>query len=148
MILTQQEERAGPENLAPGFQRKMPSKQTTKKTVLIVDDDPGTAKLLLTWLERAGYEVATASDGHEALRYLHVNDPPRLILLDLAMPGMDGWQFRHEQLQEPALAAIPTLLVTASSADYKSAGDTPGVRIFPKPFDRDRLLEAITSIGE
>ena len=116
------------------------------KTVLIVDDEPGTAKLLAAWLERAGYAVATANDGNEALQYLRKNDPPCVILLDLAMPGMDGWQFRHEQLQEPKLAGIPTLLVTASADDYKSAGASSGVRIFPKPFDRDRLLKTIAEI--
>jgi CheY-like chemotaxis protein len=116
------------------------------KTVLIVDDEPATARLLATWLEHAGYKVATASEGKEALRYLRANEPPCVILLDLAMPGMDGWQFRHEQLQEPAIAKIPTLLVTASSADYKTAGDSAGVRIFPKPFDRERLLETIAEI--
>src|SRR3954447_147603 len=115
-------------------------------TVLVVEDDADVLKLLVAALQREGYNVVTAENGREALEHLGRSDPPALILLDLDMPVMDGWTFRHEQLKDPALAKIPTVLLTASSDNYKSVKDLPGVSIFPKPFDMPRLLETIASL--
>ena len=57
-----------------------------------------------------GFRIETACDGAEALRYLRTHPPPCLIILDLRMPGMNGWQFRDEQRSDPALANIPVIV--------------------------------------
>src|SRR5947208_3365320 len=81
-----------------------------------------------------------AADGREALARLRAEELPSLILLDLLMPRMDGWQFREAQLQDPSLRAIPTIVITAISRDYLKAGYLPGVVVLPKPFDVHQLL--------
>ena len=113
---------------------------SSAKSILIVDDDPGFLKWVAAALAAHGYRVATASDGREALARLRESGPPSLILLDLLMPGVDGWQFREAQLQDPALASIPTVVMTAISRDYVKAGYLPGVEVLPKPFDLPQLL--------
>src|SRR5947209_13870316 len=76
------------------------------KHILIVDDDAATRTAMTLVLEGTGYRVASASDGREALDYLQRSERPDLILLDLMMPRMDGWQFRDQQWRSPALASI------------------------------------------
>ncbi len=83
-------------------------------TVLLVEDDPDTRTVMNTVLRLSGFEVETATDGHEALDQLRAEPKPSVILLDLMMPGMDGWQFREAQRRDPALADIPVVLVSAT----------------------------------
>ena len=67
-------------------------------TVLVVDDDPGILEIVKLILESSGYDVITAADGAEALRCLRdAHDHVKLILLDMMMPNVDGWQFRESQ---------------------------------------------------
>ena len=83
-------------------------------TILVVEDDGIISFLLTTLLEKNGYPVAVAANGFEALTYLqqHV-ELPRLILLDLSMPVMTGWEFREEQQRDPTLAHIPVVIMSA-----------------------------------
>jgi len=86
-----------------------------------------------------GYTVATARNGREALNYLRHSAVPRLVILDLFMPEMDGWEFQREQRKEPKLANLPVIAVTGASV---FAGIDVDV-IVHKPIDVDHLLGLI-----
>src|SRR5690242_18258082 len=85
------------------------------KSILVVEDDPLTREALAMVLGEAGCRVACAADGREALGLLRAGPKPDLILLDLSLPVLDGRQFRREQLQDPALAGIPVVVVSAAA---------------------------------
>jgi CheY-like chemotaxis protein len=89
--------------------------------ILIVDDNPETRAALTAVLETEGYHVATATDGQEGLDYLRAGRPACLVILDLRMPIMDGWEFLREVRDDPELAKIP---IVAFSAAVES--DVPG----------------------
>src|SRR5688500_10850656 len=108
--------------------------------VLVIDDDPDIREALGDVLGDAGYRVATASDGTEALQYLRTHEAPCVILLDLLMPGMNGWDFRAAQNEDHALANIPVVVITAARADRNSLGASA---LFQKPIDLERLLPAV-----
>ncbi len=84
-----------------------------KQDVLIVDDDPIAREAAGMLLKRAGYSVAEAGDGREAVLRLRADGPHRVVLLDLMMPVMDGWQFLEARKRDPELARTPVVLVTA-----------------------------------
>jgi PAS domain S-box-containing protein len=90
--------------------------------ILIVDDERDVHMLLAEMLRDEGYEVATASDGAEALEYLHgAPTLPCLILLDLVMPNVDGWQFLEQRAHAPHLAGIPFVLISGQVAARETA---------------------------
>ena len=113
-------------------------------TILIVDDDIDVRKSLSDFLEDEGYAVAAASNGRIALDLLRGGVRPAVILLDLMMPGMDGWDFRQAQLEDPALASVPVVMVTASgfSAETIRQQFAPAAFV-SKPIQPTVLLEAI-----
>jgi DNA-binding response OmpR family regulator len=111
------------------------------KRVLIIEDDTDTRACLAMAVALDGYTVSEAQDGREGLREAGVNRPD-LILLDLMMPRMDGWQFRAAQKGDPELAGIPVIITSAVAAERWEDLDDVAAR-FPKPFDIDLLLEAI-----
>jgi serine/threonine protein kinase len=86
----------------------------TAQQVLVVDDVPNVRELMRLILEKEGFSVATAEHGLDALQQLRAGLRPEAILLDLMMPVMDGWQFLRELRADPALASIPTVLITAA----------------------------------
>ena len=109
-------------------------------TILVVDDDRGAMEALSDILELEGYRVERARNGLQALEYLQQTRPcPSLVILDLLMPVMDGWEFRMRQKQNPDLAKIPVLVVTAIGA---TAG-IDAVKILHKPVDINELLQAV-----
>ena len=111
--------------------------------VLIVDDDPGVRELLDSLLQHHGYSTQTACHGSEALaRATH--QPPGLVVLDLVMPVMDGWQFRERQLQTPAIANIPVICVTADREASRS-GEVLGAPCLMKPVNLDIVMAAVRS---
>ena len=120
----------------------MPVNGNIPRTILLVDDDHDVAEALSTVLADEGYDVATASNGREALVYLKSHTAPRLILLDVMMPVMDGYEFRIEQQRDPAIADIPVVVLTAGSMGERVAemGVTAHMR---KPVDLDRLLSEV-----
>src|SRR4051794_28574938 len=93
----------------------------SSKLILVVDDDPDLRDTLGQILEDEGYSVAAASNGREALAYLRERPAPSLILLDLMMPVMDGWQFRSEQRLDSVLAKIPVLVISASGTGIEDS---------------------------
>lgn len=109
-------------------------------SILIVEDDEDVREAMVAFLEMKGYSVASASNGREALDYLHAAPAPDLIITDLAMPVMDGRQFRREQLKDARLAAIPMLVITAmADRTHIDANE-----ILLKPVDADILLTAVS----
>jgi CheY-like chemotaxis protein len=110
--------------------------------VLIVEDDRDTREMLERFLQLEGFDVRTAPNGHAALESLQTAGSPCVILLDLMMPVMNGWQFREAQAQHPQLARIPVVVVTAAG----SRSDIPAIHAdgwLSKPVDFDQLLEKI-----
>jgi two-component system response regulator MprA len=112
--------------------------------VLIVDDDPAVVEGLSELLEEEGYDVAVAKDGRDALDQLRTGLRPSVILLDLMMPRMDGWDFRHEQMKDAELRDIPTIVISAAGFSATSVKAQLGdIEFVPKPPDAQALLDAI-----
>ena len=88
-----------------------------------------------------GFDATTAANGREALEYLHTSEKPHVILLDLMMPVMDGWEFRRQQKADPDLARVPVIVLSALDAGRASAVDATA--FLKKPLDFDRLLELV-----
>ncbi len=113
-------------------------------TILIVDDDSDVRKSLSDFLEDEGYRVTAASNGRTALDLMRAGVRPAVILLDLMMPGMDGWDFRQAQLEDPALASVPVVVVTASGFSPETIRTQFAPAAFvSKPIQPTVLLEAI-----
>jgi CheY-like chemotaxis protein len=114
---------------------------TEEPCVLIVEDDDGAREALSDCLEMEGISVAAARNGKEALDYLHRAPRPKVILLDLFMPVMTGWEFRTAQKQDKAIADIPVVVVTAFGSAVTKQIDAN--LIMHKPLDLDRLISVI-----
>jgi CheY-like chemotaxis protein len=110
--------------------------------VLIVEDDEDVRDFMDVLLRASGYETMTASNGAIGLEMMH-HRRPNVVLLDLMMPVMDGWTFRQRQLEEPDLALVPVICVTAfNPGEVKRRLQ---VRCLPKPIDFDRLLAEVSA---
>jgi CheY-like chemotaxis protein len=112
--------------------------------ILLVDDQPAFREQASFLLEMEGYRVTTASDGADALRVLSELTPD-LILADIMMPRMTGFQLREKILEDARLAAIPFIFVTARDRSANEDPDTThaDVQLLSKPFDPDELLAII-----
>jgi len=113
--------------------------------VLIVEDDVDVREALSMMIESAGYRVAADGDGHEALDRLRAGARPRLILLDLMMPRMDGWQFHAEFVRDPALAAIPVVILSGDGDAPRKAAAMQVAGHLRKPVELDRLIQVVGS---
>lgn len=119
---------------------------TTDQTcrVLIVDDDRGICSSLSRILRMEGYETTSVEDGKQALEYLRTHPRPGLILLDLMMPNMNGWEFSKEQQRDTAIADIPVVIISAGGSEVRrTAGSIPAVDYLEKPLDLERLLQLV-----
>jgi two-component system OmpR family response regulator/two-component system alkaline phosphatase synthesis response regulator PhoP len=112
--------------------------------ILLVDDDADTADILRFFLEREGYEVVLAREGSEALRLLGERGEPDLMLLDLKMPGLDGWGVMEALARHPSWLGIPVVVLTSSwevsVADVLALG-ADGMLL--KPVMPDELLATV-----
>jgi CheY-like chemotaxis protein len=113
--------------------------------VLIIDDDAAIQETLGEFLSECGFEVVTARDGADALAVLERTTPrPDVILLDLVMPVMDGYQFRQRQLADPSLMSIPVLIVTGHGDARVSDLGAP---VLAKPFDADAIAKQLRELA-
>lgn len=111
--------------------------------VLVVDDDEGFRAIVMELLEGFGYEVLAAENGVEALDLLRGGLRPCVILLDLMMPKMNGWEFLESRRHEPALAQIPVAVLSGVD-DLRTKAASLGVNAsLRKPVDLDTLLGVI-----
>ena len=111
-------------------------------TVLIVEDDLDTREMLEQFLAIEGFHVETAENGQHALERLGAGVGACVILLDLMMPVMDGWQFREEQARRADLADIPVIVVSAAGRDRIERIQADAY--VSKPIDLDELLGCVT----
>ena len=112
--------------------------------VLVVDDDRDIRDTIELALDMNGYRVVAAESGAEALAWLRGDHPrPFLILLDLMMPGMSGIEFRAEQQGDPALAGIPTVVLTGAGALPEAQGNVLATELLRKPISLDALLSTV-----
>ena len=109
--------------------------------VLVVEDDEGLRDMMAQLLTLEGFQTATVANGQEALAYLHTSSRPEVILLDLMMPVMDGWEFRRQQQADPALAPVPVIVLSA--LDQVRATNLKAEAFLKKPLDFDRLLSLV-----
>lgn len=114
------------------------------KKILIVEDDKDIRINLQILLESEGYEVETAENGRTALDYLASSPKPSLILLDLMMPIMDGFEFRKIQEADSKIGDIPVLIMTAGGQLEEKCRATHAKAGIKKPIDIDELLEKIS----
>ncbi len=110
------------------------------KTVLLVDDDEDIREALRAILEDEGFDVHVAINGKDALDSLRSGLRPNVILLDLMMPVMSGWQFRSAQCADPSISAIPVVVLSAVHEHPEGLSVAASLR---KPIDIERLLEVV-----
>jgi DNA-binding response OmpR family regulator len=112
--------------------------------VLVADDEPNIVKIMEFELKKSGYQVMTANDGEEALELIREN-PPDLILSDIMMPKMDGYELCREVKKDPALRGIPFIFLTAKTGmENRIQGYMLGAtKYITKPCGRQDLLKAI-----
>ena len=112
---------------------------------LVIEDHPPTHKLLADWLSEAGLSTASAFDGESGLRQaqqLH----PQLLILDLQLPKLDGWQILTALRQDPATASIPVVIVTAAE-DHTPPADLKVQEYFVKPLSREEFYQRLGTLG-
>jgi adenylate cyclase len=115
-------------------------------TIVVVDDTPQNVKLLDAVLTSNGYDVVPAGSGEEALSAI-AGGRPDLVLLDVVMPGMDGYEVCQRLRADPATALLPVVMITASGEQQKVKAIDAGADDFiPKPFDQAELLARIRSL--
>jgi DNA-binding response OmpR family regulator len=122
------------------------NRRTQPARIMVVDDDPDTVDILSRHLQREGFVAIEAPSGADCLRIVRENEVD-VILLDLMMPEMDGFQVCQALKQDPATAEIPIILVTArDDIEARAEGIRLGVSEFlPKPFSRRQLIARINA---
>jgi CheY-like chemotaxis protein len=115
--------------------------------VMAVDDDPVIRGLLEVNLEMEGHEVVTAVDGRDALEKVAA-DPPDLILLDVMMPNVNGWQVAEQLKGDPATRSIPVIFLSARAmeADVRKGAELGVEQYVTKPFDPIELMELVNRL--
>jgi two-component system, chemotaxis family, chemotaxis protein CheY len=112
---------------------------TSKGGVLIVDDNPEHLKTTSVLLQTQGWSVVAAQNGREALDRLKTGHNISLILLDLWMPSMNGWEFLHRQKDDPEIAGIPVVVLSAIPAASVHGAKT----VLKKPVDARALIAIV-----
>jgi CheY-like chemotaxis protein len=112
--------------------------------LLVVEDDDDVLEAYIDVLGDEGHEVVTARNGQEALDRLRSGLLPQIILLDLMMPVMDGFEFRAQQLADPAIAGVPVVVLTAGAVTDRVRELHP-LACLTKPFDLEELLRLTAS---
>lgn len=120
-----------------------------KKKILVVDDQPDVRELIVVTLQHANYEIFTAADGHEALA-VAMRERPDLIVMDVAMPVIDGLEATRRLKQHPETAGCTVILLTAHAqpADEADGVAAGADSYFTKPFSPLELLRKVESVLE
>jgi DNA-binding response OmpR family regulator len=115
-----------------------------KRKILIVDDEPDLVEIVSSSLIESGYLVITASDGEEGLKKA-IEESPDLILLDIMMPKMDGYEFLNKLKRTRGLWHIPVVMVTAKgeTRSILKSQDLQASDYLIKPFDANKLLNMV-----
>lgn len=133
--------------IAPGDsagEASLESRNHSSRDVLVVDDDADIRRSMVSALKAEGYRAISASNGVQALELLRVlATPPAVILLDLMMPVMDGWEFRTEQQRDPLLSTIPVVVFSAHDNLPEEASRIAASGYLTKPFRLQDLLDTI-----
>ncbi len=111
--------------------------------ILVVEDDRDLRETIVDVLAGAGYEVSLAGNGEEALDALRTKRRTSLILLDLRMPVMDGFEFRRRQLANPGFASVPVVLLSSDSRGDRQADEFGFACSIKKPFGIRDLLALV-----
>ena len=120
------------------------------KKILVVEDDPTSLRLLELILSKEGYQVISASNGLEGLRKARTESPD-LLILDVMLPGFDGLEVCHRLRNEPDMAKLPILMLSAKQqkSDQDAASKVGANAFLPKPVDRTALLSKVAEfIGD
>jgi CheY-like chemotaxis protein len=113
------------------------------KKILVVEDDTSIRELLVELLESESYEVYSAVNGLEAIKFLEGGILPDLILIDLMMPIMDGYAFRTEQLKNSAWSKIPTVVMSAEANAKDKMKNFQITAFLSKPVELETILETV-----
>ncbi len=123
----------------------MHAQKRVVQSVLVVDDDPNIRKMIIAALRREGYEFAEAPNGKEALEIMRAQRPD-VVVLDLMMPIVSGWEVLQERENDPELRQIPVIIVSATRAPEIATAVDKGICAFlPKPFDIAALSALVRS---
>jgi putative two-component system response regulator len=118
-----------------------------RKTILIVEDNEDTRAGLATLLEAHHFETAQAGNADEALHSCREGRAPALILLDMILPGSDGWKFIEERNRDETLSAIPFLIVTGLGiASDEWASSMGAAALLRKPINIEKLLDRVRQL--
>jgi CheY-like chemotaxis protein len=121
-----------------------PSPESSRKTILVIDDSQVEREGLAAILRQEGYSVCVAEDGARALGMLQAGPKVDVILMDVLLPRMDGWDFLRELKRHPALGALPVVIVTALGvASPEWAGSLGAAACYRKPYSVGALLERL-----
>ncbi len=112
--------------------------------ILVVEDNDDVREMMAVTLELEGHQVSTAANGRDALEQLRTGEKPCVILLDLMMPVMNGWEFRRELERDPALADVPVVVISAATGEL--VRNTRADAFIPKPIDMDHLLDVVCDL--
>lgn len=115
-------------------------------TVLVVEDDDIVRESLVELTSASGYAAVGAENGLDALERLRAGLVPDVILLDLMMPVMNGWEFRAEVLKEPRFAAIPLVVVTGAGNEREAAERLGAAAALRKPFKPLQILALVARL--
>ena len=123
----------------------MHAQKRVVQSVLVVDDDPNIRKMIIAALRREGYAFAEAPNGKEALEIMRAQHPS-VVVLDLMMPIVSGWEVLQVRENDPELRQIPVIIVSANRAPEIAAAVDKGICAFlPKPFDIGALSALVRS---
>jgi chemotaxis protein histidine kinase CheA/CheY-like chemotaxis protein len=128
-----------------------PIPATTKPeapTILVVDDSKTLRQILTLTLQEAGYQVLQAGDGQEAIAQLQPPNNVQLVICDIEMPNMDGFEFLRQRRLHPQLTQVPVVMLTFCSGeqDYQLAMQLGATNYFTKPYDEKDFLAALKTI--
>jgi CheY-like chemotaxis protein len=112
-------------------------------SLMVIDDDDDLRTALDLIMTAHGYQVAAFGDARRALTALEGGSAPFLILLDLMMAGMSGWEFRAAQLGNPSISGIPVVVLTAANTLTDGVHTLTDVEVIAKPFALDTLISVV-----